>query len=195
MQAAATPEVFVYIRAIMAMVIGLSLTRLLTGLAGIVQSPKKHRVYHVHLGWVASMFLFIIHFWWWEYRLGSLVVITFGVYLFLISFCCLFYFLSVLLFPTSIEEYGDYEDYFISRRTWFFGMLALTYAVDLGDSWLKGQAYVHALGREYLIRNLAYIVLCVVAAWTRNRRFHIAFVSLGLLYQISWIFRLYDVLG
>ncbi|WP_455873662.1 hypothetical protein [Rhizobium yanglingense] len=43
MQAVATPEVFVYIRAIMAMVIGLSLTRLLTGLAGIVQSPKKHR--------------------------------------------------------------------------------------------------------------------------------------------------------
>ncbi|MBB4228735.1 hypothetical protein GGD56_002577 [Rhizobium mongolense] len=50
-------------------------------------------------------------------------------------------------------------------------MLALTYAVDLGDTWLKGQTYVHALGREYLIRNLAYIVLCVVAAWTRNRRF------------------------
>ncbi|GAA3109639.1 hypothetical protein GCM10010520_62670 [Rhizobium viscosum] len=101
MQAVATPEVYVYIRTVMSMVIGLSLARLLTGLGGIVQSPGKFRVYWVHLGWVASMFLFIIHFWWWEYRLQSLAVISFGVYLFLISFCCLFFFLCVLIVPND----------------------------------------------------------------------------------------------
>ncbi|WP_183741761.1 hypothetical protein [Rhizobium sp. BK196] len=192
MQAAATPEVYVYIRTVMSMVIGLSLARLLTGLGGIVQSPGKFRVYWVHLGWVASMFLFIIHFWWWEYRLQSLAVISFGVYLFLISFCCLFFFLCVLIFPTTIEDYGGYEEYFISRRRWFFGMLAVTYVVDFLDTLLKGKAYLAALGWEYPVRNAVYIVLCIVAAWTANRRFHAVFVSIGLIYQITWIFRLYD---
>lgn len=192
MQAAATPEVYVYIRTVMSMVIGLSLARLLTGLGGIVQSPGKFRVYWVHLGWVASMFLFIIHFWWWEYRLQSLAVISFGVYLFLISFCCLFFFLCVLIFPTTLEDYGGYEEYFISRRRWFFGMLAVTYVVDFLDTLLKGKAYLAALGWEYPVRNAVFVVLCVAAAWTANRRFHAVFVSAGLIYQITWIFRLYD---
>ncbi|WP_184327358.1 hypothetical protein [Rhizobium sp. BK529] len=194
MMQAATPEVYVYIRTVMSMVIGLSLARLLTGLGGIVQSPGKFRVYWVHLGWVASMFLFIIHFWWWEYRLQSLAVISFGVYLFLISFCCLFFFLCVLLFPTTLEEYGGYEEYYISRRGWFFGMLAVTYVVDFLDTLLKGKAYLAALGWEYPLRNAVYIVLCIVAARTANRRFHAVFVSAGLLYQITWIFRLYDLI-
>jgi hypothetical protein len=195
MGGASTPEVYVYIRTVMSIVISLSLARLLTGLAGFVQSPGKHRVYWVQLGWVLSMFLFIIHFWWWEYRLGSLAVINFGVYLFLICFCCLFYFLCVVLFPTSVDDYGGYEEYFISRRGWFFGLLAVTYAVDLIDTVLKGQAYFHSLGWEYPVRNVVYIALCIIAAITANRRFQTAFVIVGLVYQISWIFRLYDVLG
>ncbi|NKJ37868.1 hypothetical protein FHT28_004614 [Rhizobium sp. SG570] len=193
-EAAHSPEVYGYIRTVMSMVIGLSLAQLLTRLAGFVQSPGKNRVYFVHIGWVLSMFLYIIHFWWWEYRLQSLQVITFAVYLFLICFCCLFYFLCVLLNPPSIDEYGGFEEYFISRRRWFFGLLAVTYAVDLIDTWLKGGAYFHSLGWEYPTRNVVYIVLCIVAAMTANRRFQAAFVTVGLIYQITWIFRLYDVM-
>ena len=194
MEAAHSPEVYGYIRTVMSMVIGLSLAQLLTRLAGFVQSPGKNRVYFVHIGWVLSMFLYIIHLWWWEYRLQSLQVITFAVYLFLICFCCLFYFLCVLLNPPSIDEYGGFEEYFISRRRWFFGLLAVTYAVDLIDTWLKGGAYFHSLGWEYPTRNVVYIVLCIVAAMTANRRFQAAFVTVGLIYQITWIFRLYDVM-
>jgi hypothetical protein len=193
MEHAATPEVYVYIRAVMSIIISLSLARLLTGLAGIVQAPGKHHVYWVHLGWALSLFLFIIHFWWWEFRLSSLAVIDFAVYLFLISFCCLFFFLCVLLFPTSVEGYGDYEDYFISRRRWFFGLLAVTYAVDLVDTTLKGGAYFQALGWKYPIRNAVYIVLCLAAATTKSRRFHAGFVVVGLIYQITWIFRFYNM--
>ena len=109
MEAAHSPEVYGYIRTVMSMVIGLSLAQLLTRLAGFVQSPGKNRVYFVHIGWVLSMFLYIIHFWWWEYRLQSLAVISFGVYLFLICFCCLFFFLCVLLFPTSVDEYVAFQ--------------------------------------------------------------------------------------
>ncbi|MBM7048064.1 hypothetical protein [Rhizobium lusitanum] len=194
MGATHAPEIYVYIRTVMSMVIGLALAQLLTRLAGFVQSPGKNRVYFVHIGWVLSMFLYIIHFWWWEYRLQSLQVITFAVYLFLICFCCLFYFLCVLLNPPSIDEYGGFEEYFISRRVWFFGLLAVTYAVDLIDTRLKGEAYFHSLGWEYPTRNVVYIILCIVAAMTANRRFQAAFVTVGLIYQITWIFRLYDVM-
>ncbi|TCL73950.1 hypothetical protein [Rhizobium sp. BK251] len=195
MEPASAAEAFLHIKVVMGMVLSLSLARLLTGIAGIIQHPGKGKVYLVHLGWALSLFLFIIHIWWWEYWMHALPALHFGVYLFLISFCCLFFLLCALLFPSSIDEYGGYEEYFISRRKWFFGVLALTYAVDLIDTAIKGQDRIASLGWEYPLRNIVYIALCGIAAYTPNRRFHALFVSLGLIYQVSFIFRAYDVLA
>ncbi|KZS52484.1 MULTISPECIES: hypothetical protein [Rhizobium] len=195
METVSSPEVFLHIKVVMGMVISLSLARVLTGVAGIVQHPGKAKVYPIHLGWALSMFLFIIHIWWWEYRLQAVPAIGFGIYLFLVCFCSLFFLLCALLFPASLDEYGGYEEYFISRRKWFFGILGLTYAIDILDTAIKGHERILSLGWEYPARNIIYIILCAIAAWTPNRRFHTAFITANLLYQISFIFRLYDVLG
>jgi len=188
------PQLFSHIRVVMGMVISLSMARLLTGLALFVQHPGKTRIYWLHLGWVLFMFLFLIYFWWWEYRLHAVPVIDFSVYLFVISYCCIFFFLCVLLFPTSMEDYSGYEHYFMSRRAWFFGFLALAYAVDLVDTAVKGKDYFLSFGLEYPLRNATYIALCIAAAFTANRRFHAAFLIAGLTYQIVWIFRAFDLL-
>jgi hypothetical protein len=188
------PALFTHVRIVIGMVVSLSLARLLTGLASFVQHPGKTRVYWIHLGWVLSLLLFLLHFWWWEFRLQALTVLDFAVYLFLIGFASLFFFLCVLLFPASMEEYGGYEDYFMSRKGWFFAFLALAYAVDLADTAIKGRPYFESFGYEYPLRNVAYIVLCGIAALTASRRFHATFVSLGLVYQLSWIFRAFDII-
>ncbi|WP_426125612.1 hypothetical protein [Pararhizobium sp. PWRC1-1] len=188
------PELFSHIRVVMGMVISLSMARLLTGLAVLVQHPGKTRIYWLHLGWVLFMFLFLIYFWWWEYRLHSVPVIDFSVYLFVISYCCIFFFLCVLLFPTSMEDYSGYEHYFMSRRAWFFGFLALAYAVDLIDTAVKGKTYFLSYGLEYPLRNATYILLCIIAAITADRRFHATFLIAGLTYQLVWIFRAFDLL-
>ncbi|HTN98409.1 MAG TPA: hypothetical protein VL101_15660 [Nordella sp.] len=188
------PQIFSHIRVVMGMVVGLSMARLLSGLALFVQHPGKTRVSGLHLGWVLFLFLFLVYFWWWEYRLHALPVIDFSVYLFVISYCCIFFFLCVLLFPTTLDDYDGYEDYFLSRRRWFFGFLALVYAVDLADTALKGSVYFSHFGIEYPLRNGAYILLCIIAAITANRRFHATFLIAGLLYQVAWIFRAFDFL-
>lgn len=154
------PALFTHVRIVIGMVVSLSLARLLTGLASFVQHPGKTRVYWIHLGWVTSLLLFLLHFWWWEFRLQALAVLDFGVYLFLIGFGSLFFFLCVLLFPASMEEYSGYENYFMSRKGWFFGFLALAYAVDLADTAIKGRPYFESFGYEYPLRNVVYIVLC-----------------------------------
>lgn len=189
------PAIFSHIRVVMGMIISLSLARLLSGVALFVQHPGKTKVYWIHLGWVLFMFVFLLHFWWWEYYLHSLPVIDFSVYLFVILYACIYFFLCVLLFPTSLDEYAGYEEYFLSRRAWFFGFLALAFAVDLLDTALKGKAHLESYGLEYPLRNAAYIVLCIAAAWTPNRRFHAVFLVGGLLYQLTWIYRAFDLLS
>lgn len=192
---AAGAEAFPHIRIVMGMVIGLGVTRLLSGLARIVQHPAQYRLYPVHLAWVGSMLLMLVHFWWWEFGLYGIETWTFGIYLFIVAYAVLLFLLSALLFPDSMADYVGYEDFFISRRRWFFGLLAVSYLFDIIDTLIKGEAHFARFGSEYLIRTPLFVGLCVVAAITPNRTFQAVFVVFTLIYQVSWILRLFDTIA
>ncbi|WP_054310102.1 hypothetical protein [Mesorhizobium sp. 1M-11] len=187
-------DIFPHLRIVMGMVIGLGVTRLLSGVARIVQHPKAYKLYPVHLAWVASLLLMLVHFWWWEFGLYQIVHWTFGKYLFIIGYAVTLYLLCAFLFPDSMQDYRSYEDYFFSRRSWFFGLLAATYLLDVVDTLLKGEAHFARFGHEYLIRTPLFVILCGIAMYTTNRRFHLAFVVFTLVYQAWWILRLFDTI-
>jgi hypothetical protein len=185
-------EVFPHIRIIMGMVIGLGVTRLLSGVARIIQHPRGYALYPVHLAWVAMLLLMLVHFWWWEFGLFQIQHWTFGKYLFLIGYAVILFLMCALLFPDSMLDYKSYEDFFISRRAWFFGLLASTYLLDVIDTLLKGQEHFARFGNEYMIRTPVFFALSIIAIFTTNRTFHILFVATALIYQASWILRLFD---
>lgn len=193
-QLSSAHDIFPHIRIVMGMVIGLGVTRLLSGLARIVQHPKQYRLYPVHLAWVGSVLLMLVHFWWWEFGLYQIEDWTFGIYLFVIFYAVVLFLLCALLFPDSMQDYRGYEDYFYSRRAWFFGLLGATYLLDVVDTLLKGEAHFARFGNEYLVRTPVFVVLCIAAALVRDRRFHMAFVVAALIYQISFILRLFDTI-
>jgi hypothetical protein len=187
-------DIFLHIRVVVGIVLGLGITRLLTGVAAFVQHPGRQKLYWVHLAWVLSILLTLVHFWWWEFWLVGLDHWNFGVYIFVIAFAILLFLLCALLFPTDIAEYSGYDDYFLSRRRWFFGVFAATIIFDLVDTLLKGQVHFAMFAGEYAIRVPAYLLLCIIAMITPDRRFHGAFVVVSLIYQVSWILRLFYTL-
>jgi hypothetical protein len=186
-----SPDVYTHIKVVISIIVGLCITTLLKGFADFVQHPRRAKVSLLHLGWAASLLLWIIHFWWWEFRLAMVPHWTFEIYFFVILYAILFFFLSTLLFPSDLKDYAGYEDYFLSRRVWFFGFLAATFVADIIDTSLKGSAYLHSFGIEYPIRIAASLLLCIVAMITRNRRIQLALLTVSFLYQISFIVRLY----
>lgn len=188
-------DVYLHIRVIIGVVLGLGLTRILSGVARIVQHPGKRILYPVHLIWVAAILTMIVHFWWWEFALIRIGPWRFEMFVFVLAYAFLFYLLASLLFPEEMEEYAGYEDYFLSRRGWFFGLLAASFVADFVDTLMKGRDRLAGLGAEYEIRLAVCILLCGLAAWTRDRRFHLAFAVAYLVYYVSWILRVYDVLG
>jgi hypothetical protein len=179
----------------MGMVIGLGMARLLSGVARIVQHPTAFPLNGVHLAWVASVLLLLVHFWWWEFSLYAIERWTFGKYLFLIGYSIVLFLMCAFLFPESMLDYRSYEDYFFSRRAWFFGLLAVSYLFDIADTYLKGPAHVERFGTEYFIRTPALIGLCLVAIFVEKRSFHAALVVAVLAYQVTWIFRLFDAIA
>jgi hypothetical protein len=187
-------DIFPHIRIVMGMVIGLGVTRLLAGVARIVQHPKQYAIYPVHLAWVALLLLMLVHFWWWEFGLYVIEDWTFGKYLFIILYAVTLFLLCALLFPDSMQDYKSYEDFFYARRGWFFGLLGLTYLLDVVDTLLKGKEHFARFGIEYIIRTPIFVALCIAAILTTDRRFHALFVAVALVYQVSWILRLFDTI-
>ena len=191
---AVDPNIFAHLRIVISMVVSLGIARLMTGLARFVAHPGRTATWWVHLTWVASMLLMLIHFWWWEFSLTHLAEWTFGTYAFVVGYAALYFFLCAILFPDDLTDYAGYRDYFLSRRAWFFGLLALAFLGDGADTLIKGRDYWQGMTAEYPIRLASYVVLCLVACVVRNAGFHAAFGVLNLIYQVSWIVREYGQL-
>jgi len=171
-------DAFTHVRIIIGMVLGLAVSRLLIGMSRFIQHPGKLRIYPAHLLWVIFLLIAIVRFWWFEFHLRNLPYWTFLTYLFLVFYASLYFLLSALLFPDSMEDYANYRDYFLSRRQWFFGILVLLFLVDIVDTSIKGQAHLASLGAEYFLHCAVIAGLAVAGMLTR--RDHVQ-LTLGLL--------------
>jgi hypothetical protein len=156
-------DLYLHVRVLIGILLGLSVVRLVGGVARFVAHPGRQRISFIHLGWVAWALLNVVTFWWWEFSL-SRIAWNFGIYFFVCLYASMFFFLSVLLFPDDLREYDGYHDYFMSRRVWFFGFVALTELLDVADTWIKGTEYLRSLGPEYPIRS-AEEICDLVEAW------------------------------
>jgi hypothetical protein len=184
-------ELFPHVRIVMGMVVGLGITRLLAGYAGLIQHPTRARLSAIHLLWGLSILIELVLFWWWEFELYGVKTWTFGLFAFLIGYAVTLYLLAALIFPDKIDEYEGYEDYFLKRRHWFFGILAVTFALDIVDTLLKGAPYFDTLGVGYLIQVPIGIALCAIAIRIADRRYQLAMVLIHLGYQVWWIAQLF----
>lgn len=190
----ATSALYLHVRVLLGMIVGLGLTHLLRHFARIVEQPKRHRIYWVHMVWALSMFIYMLHFWWWEFRLAGVTEWTFNLYLFVVIYALLLYLLCALVFPESLDRDDSYRDYFYRRRGWFFGVLIAVYAVDYLDTWIKGADYLHSFGIEFPIRNACYVIAGLVAMKTDRAWYHALFAICGLVFQLYWIGRQFEVL-
>lgn len=187
-------ELFTHVRIVMGMVIGLGITRTLAGVAGFIQHPGRQRVSLLHMLWVGSVLLELVLFWWWEFGLSHLAIWSFGTFLFVIGYAVVLYLLAALLFPDSISEYAGYEDFFIKRRRWFFGLLATTFLLDVVDTLIKGREHWSQLSGDYLIQVPIGLMLCLVGSFFAQRSVQLALVGLHIAYQIYWIGRIASII-
>ena len=183
-------QFYSHLRVLIGLVLGLGLTRLLSGTSYFVQHPGKRALFWPHLLWVGTVIVMIMDFWWWEFSL-SRKVWDFGLFAFVLFYAFLFYLTACVLFPDEIDEYDGYEGYFISRRKWFFGLLAFISVIDIVDTLIKGADYFFRLGPIYPVHTVVMVVACLAASTIRSPRFHTAFAAAGLIYTISWTVHAY----
>ncbi len=187
-------DTFSHIKTVIGIILSLSIAILLQGTVKLVQHPHRVKTYWVHLLWALYIFLVLIHFWWWEYKLRAISEWFFPQYFFIIMYIIVYYVLCALLFPGDLNDYkNDFENYFYSRKKWFFGVLAISFIADLIDTSLKGRDYLASFHWEYPLRTIVLVVLSLIAMRVNNKKFHGAMVIFFILYEIVFILRMYLV--
>lgn len=182
-------SLFPHLRILLGTILGLGMSKLLTGFAEQIQHPERFRPWLVHSLWAISVVIELPLFWWWEFALSRLPLWTFDTFFFLILYTITLYLMTAILFPEDIDEYGGYERYFMERRFWFFGLLAATFLFDMVDTAIKGSEHWHALSADYVVQVPAGLVLCAIGCWSRRPRVQLALALVHLGYQFYWIAR------
>jgi len=179
---------FEYVMVLVSIIVGLGIAHILLGIGGIIDrlSRKEDRLELnlAHASWLGFCFLWLVMFWWWEYRFSSRVSDwTMGLYLFLIFYAITLFLLQAVLVPRTWDGVTSLKDYFLERRAWFYSFLMFATVLDFFDTYLKG-------GFESILDtgaiNLAFAALTIPVAImgviTTKIRFH---NFMGVLF-FSW---------
>lgn len=168
---------------VMSIVVGLSVTQLLRGVAQLYRNRRRVRTHWLHSAWIAVIVIFSFLLWWtfWSYRgIAEWNFLSFVVYL---SPAVVFYFLVAIAIPDPSDSVDDMKKYYFSNRTGFFGAFALYGAVAaLTAVVVRG---LPVLDPSNLFR-LAMVGLLLIAMRSASERVHA--VVLGLSASLLIVF-------
>ena len=104
---------FEYAMVLVSIIIGLALTHVLSALGAAVHRLRGHgdpiRLESVYLFWVGYVLIWLVSFWWWEFRFQALKVEwTYGLYLFLILYATILFLIIVILIPSRMVGIREY---------------------------------------------------------------------------------------
>ena len=173
-------EMFSYVMVLASVIAGLAITQLLQCVAAMVQHPKRHRPYWVHLVWIAYAFEYVALWWWYEYSFAKTAQWSFALYLFILVYAVAIYLMCAVLAPLALLNFENFEAYYYSRRRWFLALAALVICFDVGDTFSKGTAHFASLGPHYAIGAIAFPILYVIGMVTRRRWYHAAIAVISL---------------
>src|SRR5829696_1643081 len=97
-------SLFEYLAVIVSVIVGLGLTRILQGMARMLEARARVRVYWVHLVFTGIVFLGHLLFWWLFWSSRQVEAWSFFPFLFLLLQPIILYLLLVYASPTSPTE-------------------------------------------------------------------------------------------
>jgi len=133
------------------------------------------------------LFVWMILFWWWEYRFFELQPAwTVQLYFFLVVYAVTLFLMAAVLVPRSWDGVEDLGTYLIERRVSLYSLFLLATLVDLIDSYIKGGwGYVGDLGAFSLGFSAVSIPIGIIGIRSEDRRLHTVMAIVCLVFQIA----------
>lgn len=189
---------FEYVMVLVSIIIGLAITHILTAFSVAIHRLRGHgepiRLDAVYLLWVVYVLIWLVSFWWWEFRFQEIVEEwSFGLYLFIIGYAISLFLMVAVLVPAKMERLTDSYAFFMEGRKWFFGIHLFVLGVDIIDSFLKGVEF--GLRPSVLMQYGVFVAASIVGLSTERRPIQLAAAAAVFVVQLMYMFMTLGMLG
>lgn len=131
---------FDYLSVLLSIVLGLSITQLLSGFAGLVRARDRMAIYWPLPVQMAFVFLVSVQMWWSLFGLHNARHWTFGLFLIVLMQPVTVYLMSAFITPdVSGEGRVDLRAIYFRERAWFFGASLFTVLISLAKNFFVNQ--------------------------------------------------------
>lgn len=190
-------DAFNYLSVLISIVLALGMTRLLRGIAEMLETRARRHFYWVHLVLVVFLFNLLVANWWVFYRWRVETHWTFYLFLFVLLTPTVLYLCSVLLFPRSdsADSEIDYRVHYYENHRAFFLLIFAFVPIDLVDTLLKGWQHFVDMGPIYYVAIGMLGLGSIIAAFTRSPAYHAAWAVLSMANQLVFTLRVFPNFG
>lgn len=123
---------FEYVTVLIAIVLGLGIARILTGIASVIKKSDKVVLYWPHMLWVLFILVLHIQEWWIMYELKSHQPWRLPFFLFIMIYPVNLFLLARLLFPDKLNrKLTDLKQYYYRNFRKLFVLLILSALVSV----------------------------------------------------------------
>ena len=183
---------------LVSIVIGLAITHVLSAFAAAIHRLRgRGEPIHfeaVYLLWTGYVMIWLISFWWWEFKFQELdVEWSFGLYLFIIGYAVSLFMFAAILVPKEMRQVSDSYAFFMEGRRWFFGGHLFVLAVDVVDGFLKGVEW--GLRPTLLAQYAVFVGASLAGLASERRTVQLAAAAGAFIVQLVYMFRELGVLG
>ncbi len=178
---------FEYLGVLISVVMGLAITHLLIGLSKVIHWRDSVRHYWVHYVWTLNVMVYVVGIWWNMFWWSRLEEWRFYEFLFILLYAVVLFLLASLLYPWSFKEGLDLRKHFLWNRSWFFGILALAWVIDIPETVMKAEGGLRALPGGYVVFVSTLIVLSIAAVFSKSERFHAFFAVFWLVWVLGYL--------
>ena len=169
---------FEFVFPLFALLVGLSMTEMLSGLAHALKSKRDVRV-----GWLTPLLgmLILINlamFWQGSWDIRDQITATSGSFILLLVVGGAYFLAASLVFPSWGSEVRDLDEHFMDVRR--VSLLAIA-ACNLGFIIRIAMATAGPIGWWWWGGNILFVMLLVLAAFVRNRRVILSILAILLV--------------
>ncbi|HUJ45863.1 MAG TPA: hypothetical protein VLV55_01925 [Rhizomicrobium sp.] len=176
---------FDYLSVLISIVLGLGVTQVLAGFAGLVRTRKRIRMYWPVPVQMAVVFLISVQIWWALFGLRGMRVWTFESFLVVLMQPVSVYLMAALITP-DLDEPGAInlrETYFRECR-WFFGSILFALAISFAKNFVTNGGPPEGLD---LLGHIVFGVIALTGLISRSNVIHKIIAAASLLAYSGYI--------